>query len=224
MRTLLFVLGLVAVILGITLTMTSSVMGVISGTLSSVQEAVEVAVNAEELAVQACTEDEQLVKEQGASEYTIGTGYGRSVAYYCEDADGNRRDVTGEFVSNLTDSAFGSISSAFNLQFDFRLLLISLAGVVMMIVSRFLPRPAAVGGLAGMPGATVVRMGGQGAMDLNEVIRQAQAMKAQQPPSSVSAGGDLAARLKQIEDLKAQGLISAAEYDRLRKQILDSVG
>jgi len=220
-RTLLLVLGILAIIVGISLTVTSSVMGVIGGAMQSVQQAVEVAANPEELAVQACTEGETLVKIEGASEYTPGQGYGRPIAYFCENADGERRDVTGEFATQLISSATEGITNAFNLQFDFRLLLISLAGVVMIIISRFLPRPA---GLTVPSGATVMRMGGQGAVDLNEIIRRAQAMKAQQnqQPVGSSGGGDLAARLKQIDDLKAQGLISSAEYDRLRKQLLDN--
>gem|GEM_PF-1686212 len=228
MRTLLLVLGILAIIVGISLTFTSSVMGVIGGAMQSVQQAVEVAANPEELAVQACTEGETLVKIEGASEYTPGQGYGRPIAYFCENADGERRDVTGEFATQLISSATEGITNAFNLQFDFRLLLISLAGVVMIIISRFLPRPAGLtvpsGATVMRMGATVMRMGGQGAVDLNEIIRQAQAMKAQQnqQPVGSSGGGDLAARLKQIDDLKAQGLISSAEYDRLRKQLLDN--
>jgi hypothetical protein len=222
MRILLLILGIIAIMVGITLTINSSVMGLIGGALQSAQQAVEVAANPEELAVQACTEDETLVKIEGQSEYTQGQGYARPVSYFCENAQGERRDVTGEFATELFDSATQGIFSALRSpQFDFRPLLISLAGLVMIVVSRFLPRPA---GMALPGGATVVRLGGQGTVDLNEVIRQAQAMKNQPQPGSTPAGGDLAARLKQIEDLKAQGLINSAEYDRLRKQILDSLG
>jgi hypothetical protein len=41
---------------------------------------------------------------------------------------------------------------------------------------------------------------------------------------SVSGSGSLSERLKQIDDARAQGLISLEEYERLRKAILDDMG
>jgi hypothetical protein len=211
MRIALFVLGVMAIMLGITLTLSSSVFGVIGGAMQSVQQAVEIAASPEELAVQACTDGERLVKVEGGSEYRPGIGSARPVAYYCENASGDRRDVTGEFATEMLGDTLSGITNALNLQFDFRLLLISLAGVVMIVISRLLPRPA---GASAFPGVQVVRMGSPGAVDLNALLQQAQA----------NSGGDLTARLQQLEALKAKGLISQTEYDRLRQQILNSIG
>jgi hypothetical protein len=38
------------------------------------------------------------------------------------------------------------------------------------------------------------------------------------------SGGDLTAKLHELEEARNKGLISAEEYDRLRQQILDTMG
>lgn len=86
------------------------VVGVIAGGVSMVnalQKTTAVAIEGP-VESEVCQPGESLVEETGASEYTPGQGYGRPVQYFCVDADGTRRNVTGEFVNDL----FGSITSA----------------------------------------------------------------------------------------------------------------
>ena len=60
---------------------------------------------------QYCRTGERLVEESGASTYAPGRGYGSSVAYYCQDASGARREVTGAFANSLLAGAGGMVGS-----------------------------------------------------------------------------------------------------------------
>ena len=48
-----------------------------------------------------CEPGETLEIVEGASEYTPGTGYARPVNYFCINSEGQRRNVTVDFVYNL---------------------------------------------------------------------------------------------------------------------------
>lgn len=161
-------------------------------------------------AEQLCEEGETLVDETGASVYTPGQGYGRSVQYYCEDEDGNRRNVTGEFVEDLFGSAGGFIGD---------------------MMGSFL-----WGGLASL-GGTLLTLGLIFTF-VGRMNRQTQQMVGQYtstftPTTYVSpstptsppapSGGTLADRLRQLDDARAQGLLKPEEYERLRKQALDEL-
>lgn len=89
-----------------------------------------------------CDAGERLVEEQGPSEYTPGQGYGRSTQYYCEDEQGNRRDVTGAFVEGLLGTMLSSsltmVTSLAVQGISFTLLLIGLilAGIGLLLRYR----------------------------------------------------------------------------------------
>ncbi|MCU0498510.1 MAG: SHOCT domain-containing protein [Anaerolineae bacterium] len=61
-------------------------------------------------AAQYCREDEKLVIFGGASEYTPGQGRGRTVVYYCENAEGEQRDVTGSVLQTSIGNTLGMLA------------------------------------------------------------------------------------------------------------------
>lgn len=211
MGRLLPVLGILLVIGGIIATATSMFSNVLSGSLQGVQNVVNTAVNADEAAAKYCKEGEKLVTEKGASDYTPGQGYASSVVYYCEDSEGQRRDVTVDFANDLVGQAFNAIPS-FNFTPHLELLLISGLGVVLIVVGAIVGRRQRAGIML-MP----VQVGDN--MDMAQVIQQAQAVKSQQIGNADNAR---TAKLRQLDEARDKGLISKEEYDRLRQQILES--
>ncbi len=175
-----------------------------------------------------CNPGETLEQESGASVYTPGQGYGRSVQYYCVDDSGNRRNVTDQFVENLMgdvggifDNVSGIISSSLLMTG------LTVVGIVLLILGiavsarrRGAQAFMTPGGVVYSAGPTV-RVGGRtvaGGVDLGDVIQQAQQLKATQQET-----GSLTARLQQLEKAYEARLITREEYDRLRQQLLDSV-
>lgn len=61
-------------------------------------------------AAEYCEENEELVTFGGASEYTPGQGRGRTVVYYCEDEDGEQRDVTGSVLQASVGNTLGILA------------------------------------------------------------------------------------------------------------------
>jgi hypothetical protein len=238
-------MGRILVLVGIAL-VAFGVYGLVSGfsapTLPNINQTLD--------ASQFCKTGETLVQENGATSYTPGQGYSSTVQYYCEDAKGNRRDITDEFNENLVGSVTG-ILSAFSTPFNFDMKNIALIGgglllaIIGLIVSarRSFANAVPVGvqvDSAGRPVITtsgrVVRVNGQDVIATPEVaryIQQAQAMNtfasmgtpAQTPPSvSIStAGGDLAAKLQQLDEARKAGLITQEEFDQMRQKILDQM-
>jgi hypothetical protein len=111
----LIIIGVIMMVVGFGGTM----IGTFSG-ISQIGSGVTDMLNNIENAEQYCNQGETLVTSEGATSYSPGLGYGRNVRYYCEDAQGNQREVTGEFVeglfgdtSNIFSDVFGGISSGF---------------------------------------------------------------------------------------------------------------
>src|SRR5205085_1015973 len=130
MGRLLVVLGFLLLIGGIIATAYSA----FSFSMAGIGDVVNTAVNSDEEAAKYCKTGEKLVKEQGSETYSPGQGYGRSTQYYCENDAGTRRDVTGEFVTNLVGQAFGGVGNMFNFSLRTEFLAISGLGLLLVII------------------------------------------------------------------------------------------
>jgi hypothetical protein len=156
-----------------------------------------------------CEEGEHIVQLEGAESYTPGMGYGREVTVFCEDAEGNRRDVTEAFGTNMIGQALGSVSGVLGsvgVGFCFSSLII--VGVVLLLIGSLVSRrrqPIMVGG---MPGVQVMNM---------PLCQTGYSRGAPVGP------GDLTTKLRQLEEARNKNLISEDEYERMRKSILDSM-
>lgn len=126
MGRLLIVFGLVLTIAGVIGGGTMMFNAIQNGTAAAISGPVESEV---------CQTGETLVEELGASEYTPGQGSSRPIQYFCVDADGTRRNVTGEFVEDL----FGSLTSALpTLGVGLVLMVLPCIGVPLMVVGIIL--------------------------------------------------------------------------------------
>jgi hypothetical protein len=70
----------------------------------------------------------------------------------------------------------------------------------------------------------VLRVGGVQIATGGLSPEQAETFRRQAQGSPAAGGDTLAAKLKQIQDARDAGLITSAEYDRLRQEILDNMG
>lgn len=186
-----------------------------------------VATGTEDLQAKLCRDGETLVTAGGPSEYRPGQGYSRSVTYYCEDAEGNRRDVTGQFAQDLFGQ-IGQVFSSISFGFRFEFIALFIIGLLLTIVGaatiRRRVRTVMVGGVPlSVSTGPVVRIAGREVVqgpELSDALQQAMRIKQASPNAS---GGDLVARLNQLEEARRANLITPEEYDHLRKQILDRI-
>lgn len=211
------VLGVVLLLVGIAGTIWSFINPLLDPTgsiFNPARDAIQSAVDgpkAEEL----CEPGERVVTEEGPPSRTVGGTWGRPVTVFCVDAEGNRREVTGEFVSDLLGQTFQGIPAflgGLGLTMCFSSLIV--VGIILLIIGMVASRRR-------QPGVVMVG----GIPDVQTSDRSASVMDVSRYVQQTgSSGGDLAAKLRQLEDARAKGLISADEYDRLRQQILDSMG
>lgn len=87
-------IGIIVGMVGVPLQFTSTIVDAVTPT-------------AEEL----CNPGETLDEEHGAEEYTALEGTRRSVRYYCVNAEGVRREVTGSFVTGMLGNAFSGLGT-----------------------------------------------------------------------------------------------------------------
>jgi hypothetical protein len=192
----------------------------------------DVATNTEAAAAQFCREGETLVTEEGAAEFNPQTNIsGRTVLYYCEDSDGDRRDVTGEVVETLIGDTVGGLMSILPGFLGSGLLgcILSPLGIVFLIIGIFLgvrQRRVEVPAGFGSPGSPVESFGSGGSPRVVMTTREGSPSSFANLMKEMKAkeGGDLAGRLQQLEEARAKNLISQEEYDRLRKDILSGLG
>lgn len=169
-----------------------------------------------------CRPGETLEEEGGAESYTPGVGYGRNVRYFCVDDAGERREVTGDFVEGM----LGNVGGA---------LLPMLSGGLVTIISPLVLTFGFILAIIGFafsrrrrsPTITqYVYSAGQG-------IPPTYTMPTTQTPTpsanlgfptKPAARGDLTAKLRQLDEARQANLISDDEYQRMRKEILDSIG
>jgi hypothetical protein len=186
--------------------------------------AMSLATDAKAREAELCNEGETLEEEKGASSYTPGTGYASSVQVFCVDSAGNRRDVTGDLAENLVSGIDGIFSGVMSSMLGSVIYFVLLGvGIVVTMIGlmisrrRTQPIPMNFGGTGGTVYTTTFNaQNSGGSVDLNQLIQQARQMK-------TASGGDLTARLKQLDDALKAGLISQTEYDRARQNILDTM-
>ncbi len=148
-----------------------------------------------------CNPGEKFVREQYQTRDKDGTNY--SMTPYCVNSERQREDVTGKWV------LYGG--GGFTLFFLLGLML-TIIGAKRAVQSQagvFIPQYT-----SGTINGFGVNLDGLTSEKLKTLNAQMQAF---------STGGDLATKLKQLQDAKDKGLISTDEYDRLRQRILDDV-
>jgi hypothetical protein len=173
-----------------------------------------------------CNPNEQYVEVLGGRVTdSFGRNAGRAYSAYCEDLEGQQRAATGR--------SFAIMAGAFAIPF-----LVGLAlavGSLIAMVSRG-SRRAARSALPvtvfppqtgeGFSQVSVVTVNGQQVDSLPpeaaEVIRQV-FDGFQASASQFATSGDLAGKLKQLQEARDANLISEAEFNRLRQQILDKM-
>lgn len=141
-----------------------------------------------------CQPDETIQRQQYS--YSTDDGQTFSMNVYCLDGDGRRRDVTDRWALIS--------AGAFALPF--------MLGLILLISG--LSRRAQPAQAAALPAvddllSTPPMVGGQ-------PVRVSSS-------SPTSGGLSLADRLKQLQDARDAGLLSAQEYERLRQDILNDV-
>ncbi|MBZ0301863.1 MAG: hypothetical protein K8J31_19095 [Anaerolineae bacterium] len=175
-----------------------------AGALEAVQEGPD--------AAKLCNPGETIVTEGGQSERGPTGDWRHPVNIFCVDAQGNRREVTGAFATDLIGQAFTGIPGflgGIGLSFCF-MSLIGL-GVVMVLIGAIIGRrkQQALVAAGGMPGAQVYTVQ-PGASAFT---------RSTAPPKP--AASDLTGKLRELEAARSQRLVSEDEYQRLRQQLLD---
>ncbi|MBI1257933.1 MAG: hypothetical protein GC204_10715 [Chloroflexi bacterium] len=153
-----------------------------------------------------CKPGEKLEIEHGAEEYSFSNGYSRSQYYYCVNDAGTRRDVTLDAAKNFIGGFLPSLGS----------LLIPIAGGGLCTIGFFL---ALFGFLFSR------RRRFQTATNQFAFVSPNAPASFTAPSMATRAPvqGDLAAKLRQIEEAHTSGLINDEEYQRMRQEILDSM-
>jgi hypothetical protein len=164
-----------------------------------------------------CEPGETIETEEGSSSRTVGGTWGRPITVYCVDDEGNRREVTGDFANDLLGGALAGIPSfmgGIGLSMCFSTLIA--VGVVLLVIGSLITRRSRQQNMVTLGGIPGVQM----YTSTERPIANVTTRYVQANPS----GGDLTAKLRQLEEAHNKGLISAEEYDRLRQQILDTMG
>jgi hypothetical protein len=204
-------------IVGGILLIIGGIAGTMYGAFSGFSQFTSGIIDSTENAERFCTEGETLVTTEGASEYTPGQGYGRSVRYFCEDEQGSRREVTGEFVQGL----FGQVGNIFGgMGSGFSFIIVSMIGVLLLIVGvlvvinrRLSARPQMM-----MPyNATPYYPPAAPSSPYDP------AFTAPQPPAAPSAPvpQDLNSKLRALQEARDAGFISITEYEKARQHLVD---
>jgi hypothetical protein len=180
-----------------------------------------------------CKENEELVQWTGnyiPRSSSSSTG-GYETAFYCEDSEGEQRDVTLETV--------GIMMGGFVIPFISALILFFVAAAV-MTTNRMKSATKNVFDLAGGSPTWNTLTQQQGQMTVID-LRDGSYQAGEIPPEKLAqvqqimnsfglpnffeaAGGNtLTERLQQLEDARREGLITTEEHQRLRQEILDNL-
>ena len=167
-----------------------------------------------------CTEKEHFTVWQGAYEYdSFRRSGGYPTAFYCETADGEQRDISG----NVVIAMIASFVVPFLLG-----LFMMMAGIGLMVKRGVSGLIKNVGNMQTVRGQSMtfdLRQGTTGYDNLSPDMKQTvdslrQGFAGQ---ANVNHGGSLSERLSQLEEAYRQGLISKDEYDKARAAILDKM-
>jgi hypothetical protein len=181
-----------------------------------------------------CTDGEELVQWTG--NYVPRSGSNRysgyETAFYCEDNEGEQRDVTLQTV--------GIMGAGFAVPFVISLILflISISMMVSNRVKSFTKNVFDMSGAMSGGNAVVSQYGNRTVIDLRDGTYQGGEI----PPEKLAqvqqimdsfglpnffegagGGNTLSERLQQLEDARREGLITDDEYQRLRQSILDDL-
>lgn len=143
-----------------------------------------------------CRSGERLVQESGEVSFSSGSGYSSDTIFSCEDAEGTRRDVTADFAEGMMGSVFEAAPQ----------LVTSLAGGTAL---------CGLGMMLLFIGLIVAVV--SGGRKRSEYVTIPNTIE--KPKHASSSVND---QLRELEEAHRNGLISEAEYERLRQQILDS--
>lgn len=162
----------------------------------------------------ACEGSETLTQVQRALPSFEGSG--TTIDFYCEDSEGDERNVTGAAVMVIIIGFTGLLLSGILAIFVGAAMISK--NVVKNITGDFLADRT-----IGVQSATIdLRNGsfqqGQLSPELQNIMRQASGQLNQ-----ASGGDSLSAKLKQLDDAYEQRLISREEYDKARTAILDKM-
>lgn len=239
MGRILIVAGLACVIFGV-YRMVTNIDSLLPGGTSAVMA---LATDPEAREAALCREGETLDESNGQSTYTPGSGFASTVQLYCVNSAGERRDVTGEFAEALTggvdDIMGGMFTGMPNLLLNVGLIGI---GITLLLIGSIVGMLRAARRTVGTPvvdpltgqtvqGATRVNLNGQDIITTPEIAGRMQQnpmfMGTTTPSVQVkvdpNSKEDLATRLRKLEDLLKANLISQAEYDRLRSELLNTL-
>ncbi|MCC6801491.1 MAG: SHOCT domain-containing protein [Anaerolineae bacterium] len=200
MSRLIMIVGILLVVVGIG-SMAAGVGGIGTNFLSNLTDAIDP--TAEEL----CNPGETLDQVMGPESYSPGTGYGRQVSYFCVNDAGERREVTGSFVQGMLGQVFSSIPSMFIPALGGCVLTVGILFVVIGFILSARRRSA--------NRVTVSTYG----FDFPANPTPTAAPRPRQQPQS----GDLSAKLRQLDEARQSGLLTEDEYQRKRREILDSM-
>jgi hypothetical protein len=152
-------------------------------------------------AAELCNPGETLDEVRGAEEYTALEGTRRAIRYFCVNDAGERREVTGSFVTGMLGDVFRSLGVFAIPLFSSCLCTV---GIFLTVIGALLSRRKAM--------LAVNNFAFPEDFDTTSASRQ---------PSAASAA--LTNRLRQLEDARRSGLISEDEYQRLRQEALDNL-
>jgi hypothetical protein len=155
---------------------------------------------------------------------SFGRNRGRSFSAFCEDVEGKQRDVSGQ--------SFAIMAGAFAVPF-----LAGLALCVGVLISAASRRAKVQGAVpitvySNQPGesfshVSVVTVDGQQVNSIPpeaaEVIQQMMSSFGATASQFASASNDLTGKLRQLQEARDAGLITEAEFNRVRQQIMDKM-
>lgn len=198
MSRLIMIVGVILVIAGVG-GMLAGLTGIGTNFMSTINDAINP--TAEEL----CNPGETLDQVTGPETYSQGTGYGRQVSFFCVNDAGERREVTGDFVQGMLGQVFSSIPSMF---------IPALGGCVLTVGILFL----VIGFILSARRRGVTRVTVP-SYTFDFPSDAPPAPRSRQQPQS----GDLSAKLRQLDEARQSGLLTEAEYQKKRQDILDSM-
>jgi hypothetical protein len=175
-----------------------------------------------------CNPGEKLIREQYQTRDSDGTGY--SMTPYCVNSERHREDVTGKWVL----IGAGGFLAPFLI--GLLVTIVSASAAARRRTGQLLNAyPNSYGGtdfaIFNASGSNTKNIGfSDGTLKVNGfeikldglTQEKIDAMKSQM--QATAGGGDLTAKLHQLQEAKDKGLISSDEYDRLRQRILDDMG